>query len=152
MTTPLDEHGQPVNRGFNAWSIYRRSIDEMLGLCKGVILDGHVTDSEAVALDEWLAAHPEVARTWPGNILAQRLRTIFANAIVEEDERADLKDLLEKITGPDSDFTTVGGQSTTLPLDEPPPTNYAFCFTGRFVRGEVCQGEVLCRRQEPPWR
>ena len=33
----LDDHGQPLNRAFNAKRIRDRGVDELLGLCKGMI-------------------------------------------------------------------------------------------------------------------
>ncbi|MGQ0527082.1 MAG: hypothetical protein ACT4OY_03495 [Alphaproteobacteria bacterium] len=50
----LDDHGQPVNRRFNYRKIEDRQIDELIGMCKMAIGDGHVDAGEAKALLSWL--------------------------------------------------------------------------------------------------
>jgi hypothetical protein len=133
----IDADGQPgpaVNRARRI----QRTVTELLGLCKGVLLDGVVTESEMVALDEWLAAHEELAQEWPADVLYERLRRIFDDGVVEEEERAHFKELLEQCVGPAEGARLVDA-ATRLPLDQPPPEivfgEHTFCFTGKFVWG-----------------
>ena len=153
MNFPLDAHGQPPGL-LNAARRIARAVDELLGLCKGVILDGVVSEDEAIALHQWIDTHREVSREWPADVLADRLDRIFEDAIVTDEERDDLKHLLEQIAGGDPETVALGNLATTLPLDDPPPNmifeDHAFCFTGRFFFGtrractravEQCGGE-----------
>jgi hypothetical protein len=71
----------------------------MLGLVKGVIVDGEVTVGEAQYLAHWINANPEAVLCWPGSALAQRLQRIFADGYVSDDEREDLRHFLEKMVG-----------------------------------------------------
>lgn len=150
MATPLNQHGQP-GPAFNLSLRMRRSIDELLGLCKGVILDGEVSETEAIALHQWVQTHPDAANEWPADVLARRLDQIFEDAIVTRQERNDLLLLLEEITGGDPEEVALGNRSTTLPLDDPPPPvafmGRSFCFTGKFFYGarRACEREITER-------
>jgi NAD-dependent DNA ligase len=110
----------------------------MLGLVKGVIVDGEVTVGEAQYLAHWINANPEAVLSWPGNALAQRLQRIFADGYVSDEEREDLRHFLEKMVGPDTAAGDVN-MTTRLPLDDPPPTlafaGWEYVFTGRFIWG-----------------
>jgi hypothetical protein len=132
-----DADGQPDPRLGRARRI-QRTVTELLGLCKGVLLDGVIADSEMTALDEWLAANGEVAQQWPADVLYQRLRKIFDDGAIDEDERAHFKELLEQCVGP-ADGARLVDAATRLPLDDPPPSvvfgERAFSFTGKFVWG-----------------
>jgi len=102
MRPDLDIHGQPLDTSFNAARRADRAIHEMLGLVKGVIVDGEVTVGEAQYLAHWINANPEAVLSWPGNALAQRLQRIFADGYVSDEEREDLRHFLEKMVGPDT--------------------------------------------------
>ena len=43
----------------------------MVGLVRGVIADGSVSEDEANHLSEWTRENPEVATRWPANILSR---------------------------------------------------------------------------------
>ena len=47
--TGTDDHGQP-DAAINVERRVRRDMAEMLGLCKGVLVDGEVSEEEAFAL------------------------------------------------------------------------------------------------------
>ena len=47
MREPLDSQSQPLNRRYNAARLSDRAIDELIGLSRGVIADGVVTQEEA---------------------------------------------------------------------------------------------------------
>jgi len=90
----LNEQGQPDPR-FNAVHRIKRDLAEMLGLAKGLLADGQVTEEDAMLLMNWADDHPELVQAWPGNVLYQRLRKVFADGHAFEEEREDLKELLE---------------------------------------------------------
>jgi NAD-dependent DNA ligase len=138
MRDDLDEHGQP-HRGINYHRVLIRSLDEMLGICKGVICDGRLPDVEIVALDEWLAANPETMQRFPGDLIFNRLRSVLADGVVDDEEREDLKALLEEIAGGDAELITKQNRATQAAFPNPLPTvlfeSHTFCFTGRFAYG-----------------
>lgn len=148
----LNAHGQPLNRAFNRERLTTRAIDELVGLCKGVAADEIVTLEEASFLLEWMERNREAANLWPANILYQRIRHVLSDQVLDEDEAAELLELLQDITGgviPDDEGS--GSSSSNLPLDRPAPRvifeDRLFCFTGKCVYGtrRQCEQEVAIR-------
>lgn len=131
-------HGQPP-RHFYQHRADDRLVAEMLGIVKGVLADGIVNDSEAVALMQWIHSHPDVAVHFPGNLLSDRLVRIFDDGIIEPEERADLTEILRQLVGEPEDQSSQLDRSTQLPYDAPPPTllfdGWEYVFTGRFAYG-----------------
>ena len=73
VTYEFDPHEQPSNIRFNrAWRA-ERDLSEMLGLAKGVLADGKVTETEATLAGDWIACHPDAAEQWPIHIIAKRM-------------------------------------------------------------------------------
>lgn len=145
-----DADGQPP-AGINAAHRARRDMDQLLGLCKGIILDGAVHDTEVTAIEEWLRHHPDVRTTWPADVVAGRIERILADGEITDEERDDLRILLEQVTGSDAETASQADRASTLPLDDPQPAvewaGRAFCFTGRFYFGSrrACQNAVAER-------
>jgi len=134
-----DPHGQPFNIRFNRARRAERDLSEMLGLVKGVLADGVVTQAEAAVLKEWVSRHPDAAEQWPVNTLKERLERIFADGKVDKAEQRDLFDLLESIVGGKAGIITGEDAACELPVDRPPPklkwTDSVFVFTGKFAFG-----------------
>ena len=137
----IDPDGQPCNIAFNRSRREARSIDELLGLCKGVVADGKVVQAEAEFLYEWLRSNWEQRGQWPVNVLEPRLEAMLADGVLDQDESAELLDLLHQLTGvpgqsPDEAFENY---SSSLPLDDPAPTLHfndrVYVFTGKFCTG-----------------
>lgn len=133
-----DEHGQPP-KSLHFDRTVRRQIAEMIGLAKGMICDGAVSDGEVTALKQWLAANADVATVYPGDRLSRRMLTIFEDGVVDEHERAELHQLLLELTGEAADQSTSMREPTSLPLDRPTPTivlpDREFVFTGILASG-----------------
>lgn len=150
--TALDDHAQPAPQ-FNAQRRIDRGVSELLGLVRGVLADGVVSEGEAHALHGWLQANVDLAEVWPVNALAARLKQIFADGIVDAEEREDLAELLKQMIGggEHSSYGIIAGHavSTTLPLDEPPPglefNGFVYVFTGKFAFGtrKACEQTVV---------
>jgi NAD-dependent DNA ligase len=123
----------------------------MLGLVKGVVCDGVVTDGELLALRQWIVSHSEVCDKFPGNVIAARLLAAFADGVIDEEERTELKALLQDAVGETSDQDGFLARATRLPVDRPFPTvlfnNREFCFTGIFAYANRrrCEQEVQKR-------
>jgi hypothetical protein len=144
----LDRDGQPLNLGFNRARRAERNVSEMLGLVKGVLADGVVTEAEAALLRDWAAQHPDASERWPVSVLKGRLDRIFADGRVDEREREDLAELLDSIVGGRAGIVAGADAATELPLDRPPPKiawpDSVFVFTGKFAFGPraECEREV----------
>lgn len=130
-----DRKGGP----FNAARLGDREVDELIGLCRGVLSDGVVTDGEARFLARWLDANRGAANRWPGNVLYERIRTMLADDVLDPEEQGELLDLLSDITGDLLVSDRAASYSSTLPLCSPAPdvefSGRAFCLTGKFVYG-----------------
>lgn len=145
--TWLDPHGQPDPQ-FNAMRRAERDVCELLGLVKGVLADGVVSEEEADALYRWLAAFPDAVAMWPGDVIARRVRKIFADGVVTREEREDLAELLGELAGAKLGIVNGLQEAPGLPLDQPPPEveipGRVFVLTGRFAFGprKVCEDAV----------
>src|SRR5262245_2671451 len=146
----LDDHGQPPKALYGP-RVARRLVSELLGVCKGMICDGEVTEGELLALRRWLAGHPDATRLYPGNTVAKRLLRIYEDGSVTPDERQELNELLLDLTGETEERDQPLNLSTRLPFDEPTPTilfkGNVHVFTGRMLCGtrQVCEMKVVDR-------
>ena len=138
MPEPLDAHGQP-NPAYNHLARHSRDISEMIGIVRGILYDGVVSEHEIRGLRDWAGRRPEVVSQWPGSILYERLCSILEDDVVTADERRDLAELLTDLVG--GEVRMIGGQvgATTLPIDQPVPVieipDRVFVMTGRFAFG-----------------
>ncbi|WP_299467582.1 BRCT domain-containing protein [uncultured Gimesia sp.] len=146
-----DAHGQPLNRTFNAARLDDRKIDELIGLCKGVLADGEVSQFEVEYLQNWLRNNIEISGHWPANVLYQRIEAMLADNVLDVEEQKDLLQTLMDLTGEPSIHESVTSMSTSLPLTIPDPEidfeGRIFCLTGKFVTGtrKQCESLVLER-------
>lgn len=136
MKAGLDDDGQPPITYFRDRRA-ERQVSELLGLCKGMICDGNVSDGEALSLKRWLAANPDVLIGYPGQVLAERLVSIFADGHIDDRERADLSELLLDLVGEDPRHEEPLNLATRLPIDDPVPTilfdGMQYVFTGAML-------------------
>lgn len=146
----LDKDGQP-HRAFNWHRNLKKSLESLLGICHGMVADGIVNEDEAVFLDAWLKENAEIAKCWPGDVLAARVRSILADGRVTAEETEDLKDTITQIIGGNMhDAGTVSGMATKLPIDHVERIQFRralFCLTGKFIYGarRKCEEAILGR-------
>lgn len=116
-----------------------RQIDEIIGMAKGVIADGVVTQEEAEYLLEWLQTNRYAADKWPANVLYNRLSLALADGVLDSDEESDLLQLISDIVGKPK-HTDAHSMTTTLPFNNPMPhvefSDRTFCLTGTFYGGK----------------
>lgn len=133
----------------NTTLLLERGINELVGLCKGIIADGRVDPSEAIFLKSWLETNEDVAHVWPANVLNERVNQIFLDGVVDEEEQVALQQLLAKFTGVVPGMGDAESFATRLPVDDPLPDvvfqGKSFCLTGKFIMGakQKCEGIVL---------
>jgi len=139
----LDDHGQPVIRTFNAARLNDRMVDELIGLCRGVLFDGAVSELEAGALLRWIEANREISQQWPANVLYRRISRMMADGLLDAEEQRELIETLVELTGAPAPDASVKSGSTALPLCTPLPVvsfpGKLFCFTGKFASGTRSQ-------------
>lgn len=118
-----------------------RTVTEMLGMLRGIVCDGVVTEDEVRAFRNWIAVNPWCAAEWPGNVLAARLNRVIDAGSITPGDRAELYELFCDTLGQgDLSKAPQPMYATRLPLDDPaPPITFVgarFCLTGRFMYGE----------------
>ncbi len=135
-------------RSRNALRIQDRLIDELIGICKGIIADGVIEESEAIFLGQWIESNREVADKWPVNVVYARVTEFLRDGILTAEEREELLETLKDLTGEGSPLQQQN-QPTSLPLDRPEPEiNFdgsTFCLTGKFVFGSMmdCEETIM---------
>lgn len=146
----LDKDGQP-HHAFNWHRNLKKSLESLLGICRGIVVDGVVNENEIVFLDTWLKENTEIAKCWPSDVLAARVRSILADGRVTAEEAADLTDTIAQIIGGTTyDIGTVSGMATRLPIDDVKRLqfrNALFCLTGKFIYGtrRKCEEAIIDR-------
>jgi NAD-dependent DNA ligase len=144
----LDHNNQPVNRAFNAKRVIDRGMDELIGLCKGVLADGEIAYGEVTFLAQWLEAHTDITRVWPANVIHARITEMITDGALTPEGERELMGLLIDITGGTPLNRYVASMSTGLPLTHPAPEvifeNQHFCLTGEFLCGprKACESEI----------
>ncbi len=125
-------------RRFNRKSIDDRQIDTLIGLGKGLLADGKVSQIEAEVLLNWLVQSRANTENPIIHNLLEKVHILLVDGILDPDESAEIATLLSKITGDNSELGELA-KSTTLPLDDPAPEiifqERTFLFTGTCAFG-----------------
>lgn len=119
--------------------LLKRSCESLLGICAGMLADGHLSDEEIRFLDVWLADNDDIANSWPGEVIVKRVRDVLSDGVITEDEREYLKSTLSDLIGGTIEETgATSGTATRLPIDDIDDIQIedsSFCFTGSFLYG-----------------
>lgn len=136
----LDVHGQPYEERFNRARRAERQISELLGMCRGFLADGELSEAEVRALHAWFERGGDGAEDWVVAQIVRRVRAIAEDGVVTREERSDLQEILSALVGGTSELVLgEDPRSTGLPLDDPAPelqwSGSVFVFTGKFAFG-----------------
>jgi len=134
--TRRNDHGKPIKTlAHDTGRGRRRSTDQTLGLLRGIVADGVLNNEEILTLARWLRANDEHACLWPFNVLTPRVLSALEDDEIDEDERADLQNIITKILGtaghPSSDQTATAPPFTRPTPDVPDgirPKNTVLCI------------------------
>lgn len=145
--TPLDEK-RKVYAAIRNHQL-TRATQALMGICSGIVADAHLHDREVQFLSTWLAENADVSKQWPGNEVARRIKEVMADGIITDTERADLLDVLQKLSG--NFFGNTGAaieEGPALPIDDDPSIFFrdmSYCFTGKFIYGTraCCERAIL---------
>ncbi|SLM62852.1 MULTISPECIES: BRCT domain-containing protein [Dickeya] len=126
--------------------LYSDEADKHLleGLCKGMMANHELNDSEIRYLNWWLSSNAALKVNYPGKELYALVNRILADGIITSEERDELKKALIAFTGSDVDSGVVDGLATRLPVDDIESlvlSNATVCLTGEFLYGKrsVCK-------------
>lgn len=118
-----------------------RAVDELVGLCRGVMADGHVSQQEAEFLLGWLQRNAEFVGEWPFQPLYARIGQLLEDGLMDADESADLHDTLSRFIGGEAfdPQEAIASAASALPVDDPQPevvhADADFVVTGTFEYG-----------------
>ena len=116
-----------------------RQIDELIGLARGLIADDKISPEEVEFLQKWLAANLHISGQPLIHTLYRRVGNILSDGIVDDEEKRELLDTLNRFSSRDYELGEVL-KSSTLPLCNPAPEiefeERRFCFTGTFNYGQ----------------
>jgi len=141
LTTPKDDHGQPIALfKLNLENNVSKAIDQLSGICSGILADGAVTDTEAQLFCAYVRKFGTYEPVWPFTDILARIQQIFADGRCGDDEREELKTVMEALCGHCRDTKPSETYSAALPLNSPPPdavifSERNFVITGRFAFG-----------------
>lgn len=128
----------------NAARLNDRAVDEMIGLCRGLLADGEVNAQEASYLRNWIENNRALRDIWPANVLFARLSEMLLDGKLDADEERELLTTLLELTG-GATSPAEPAPSTALPFCNPAPdiefSGRKFCMTGKFVLGTRSQVE-----------
>ncbi len=114
--------------------------DELVGFLTGVASDGILNDQEVDALSDWLNRNETIRDRWPASVVVNRLNNILEDGIMTEEERQDLLETVQKITGTEAETNDVSYEASTEVwedrVDEVKIAGSVFCLAGEFVSGD----------------
>lgn len=134
----------------NGDRISSRQVDELIGISRGMLADGHINQAEVAFLQKWLAANASISDQPLIRTLYRRVNEILSDSVFDDDEKAELFDTLNKFSNRDFELGEVL-KPTTLPLCDPAPTltfaGMRYTFTGTFNYGQrkYCEAAVADR-------
>jgi NAD-dependent DNA ligase len=141
LSISKDLHGQPI-RLFkaNLENNTSKAIDQLSGICSGILADGQVNDAEARFFADYVRKFAAWEPVWPFTDILERVNRIFSDGHCDEEEREELKAVMEELCGHFNQGDPSEIYSTKLPLDNPLPDPIIFpgrnfVITGRFAYG-----------------
>lgn len=139
MSNPKDSHGQP-DAAFRARENILKTVEHLIGLCRGLVCDGELHDSEIVYLDTWIRNNASTLREHPiGRLLIQRVERVLADGAVSDEERVELLEVLGSVIGGAQEDSAAGGLSMSAPnkiiTERIEFASRNFVITGKFLYG-----------------
>lgn len=141
LNTPRNADGQPI-RMFRVAreNNEAKAIDQLSGICAGILADGVVNDREAKFFADWVRQHAPLEPVWPFTDILERVERIFADGRCTENEREELKEIMGALCGGPHENSAHESYSTTLPFTSPAPDSIefpkrVFNITGKFAFG-----------------
>jgi hypothetical protein len=132
-----------------------KAIDQLYGICTGILADGEVSPKEAEFFREWIRRYAGERPVWPLTEILVRIERIFADGVCDKEECEELRSVMESICGytsgneepmeseepkPAQHQAIPERRSITLPLCSPAPeplifSDRRFVITGKFAFG-----------------
>lgn len=108
-------------RQFSSRRVNTRTLDELVGITRGLAADGQIVQAEAEFLQHWLKQTEEAQADPVYKILHDRLEDMLEDGHLDNDEATELLEMIHALTGDDGKLKNYRSP-TRLPLDTPMPT------------------------------
>src|SRR5437763_5649502 len=118
LSTSKDDHGQPI-RIFkaNLENNVSKAIDQLSGICSGMLADGIVGETEAKFFADYVRKFAAYEPVWPFTDILARVERIFADGHCNDDEREEVKSVMEAFFGHAEQANAEETDAATTPLD-----------------------------------
>jgi hypothetical protein len=73
-----------------------KAIDQLSGICSGILADGVVNEREAAFFADWVRKFAPFEPVWPFTDILARVERIFADGRCDDEEREELKGGMKK--------------------------------------------------------
>lgn len=116
----------------------RRTADELIGICRGILADSTINISEARYLSDWIARHPPQTNLSLFADLNDALSGVSNTPALTPAQQSSILSAISNLVGGEHYSVANPSLSCTSPLDHPPPRmNPArtFVLTGKFRCG-----------------
>jgi hypothetical protein len=124
-------------------------VEELVGFLTGVASDGVLNDQEVGALSDWLDQNESVKDIWPASVIVNRLNNVLEDGIITEEERQDLLQTVNQVTGNSAPEDDISYESSTEvwedEIDSMEIIGKTFCLTGEFVSGDRSAVDTMLR-------
>lgn len=97
MTQALDDHGQPVIRGYNHTSNKLKALLALRGILEGVTSDQKLNDTELLFLDMWLKTDEDMKNDGDFLDLRDIIEDILEDGIIEAEELKELQAAMQDV-------------------------------------------------------
>lgn len=155
----MDEYA-PL-RQYAQTRVRSRTLDELIGLARGLAADGKIVQAEAEFLQHWLNQTSAYQDDPVYRFLYERVNEMLSDGHLDDDESTELLEIIHALTGDNGELKPYRSPSR-LPLDNPMPdiefTDRTFLFTGIMAfgprkectalvteRGGLCKGSMSKR-------
>ncbi|MGL4232307.1 MAG: hypothetical protein ACRCWJ_13150 [Casimicrobium sp.] len=129
----------PAAKTATSKRVQSQAMNQLMGICSGLVCDGNLNDDEVVFLSTWAKSNAGIARDWPASTIYRRVEESIRDGVITDDERNLLLSTLQELSA--NEFVITG---SALPdgvpnvFDEDPHViipERVFCFTGEFLFG-----------------
>ncbi|RAZ83827.1 NAD-dependent DNA ligase [Cereibacter johrii] len=126
--------------------IVEKQTHELIGIARGLLADGHLSDPEIEFIHRWLVASEAATANPLLGVLIKRIQAAAVDGVIDDDERADISSTMQALTANEFELGEVL-RATSLPLCDPPPriefNGARMCFTGTFTFGKRSECEAV---------
>lgn len=150
----MRDDGQAPSRAITSGRRLDRVVDELIGICRGLLADGALVPQEVVFLRGWLARQGDMVHEYPLRNIAELLDKAPATGIIDSALEALMLDATAKLVGGEVSAPETSSLASVLPICVPPPNiiyeERRFVATGKFAFGtrEAVEGAIASRGGE----